>query len=86
MIYLYWLVVIWNLFVMVLYGIDKRRIKAQKTKIETSLLLLLSLLGASFGAAMGMLFFNHKVNERTFRIFIPLAAALNVVLFFIWYR
>ena len=81
--YVIYLPLLWNLFVFLLYGIDKRKAQAHKHRIsEKSLILPAFFLGAT-GAIMGMIVFNHKTSKTKFRICIPLAYILNVIFYII---
>lgn len=81
-----WLAVIfivWNVIVVLFYGIDKQRAKKRAWRISESGLIIPAFLFASVGAMLGMILFNHKTSKMKFRLLIPLAFVLNV-LFVIW--
>lgn len=59
---------------------DKRRAVVQATRIPEAILFLLSSIGGSFGALMGMLLFRHKTLHKSFRIWIPILLTILVVI------
>ena len=72
------ILLVWNIVVMLLYGTDKILAKAHRRRIsEFSLLLSAFLLGGA-GAMFGMVFFNHKTSKLKFRIFVPVAAIVEL--------
>lgn len=73
--------IIWNIIVFFIYGIDK--LKAKKSKYRTSEFSLLScafFLGA-VGALFGMVIFNHKTSKPQFRFVVPIFVFLNPIVF-----
>ena len=76
---LVWLAVI-NLLTFIVYGADKRRARKGKWRVPEKTLFLLSILGGSVGALLGMRVWHHKTLHRSFRIGIPLILILQIVL------
>ena len=72
------IVLVWNIAVFFLYGIDKRKAAKQKWRISEATLILTALLAGGAGAAMGMVIFNHKTSKVKFRIFVPFALILTI--------
>lgn len=72
------ILLIWNIVVMVVYGIDKSFAKNKKRRISEKTLLLLSFLFGGIGAMFGMVLFNHKTSKLKFRILVPLAVVIQV--------
>lgn len=70
---------IWNLILFLMYGIDKYKAKHRKYRISEFALIAPSFVFASLGAMLGMIIFNHKTSKTKFRIFIPLAFIFNVI-------
>jgi len=66
-----------NLMTLFLFGLDKLRAKHQKSRIPERMLFLLSILGGSLGALVGMQLWNHKTRHHSFRIGIPLILLLQ---------
>jgi uncharacterized membrane protein YsdA (DUF1294 family) len=69
---------VWNLFVFILYGVDKFKAKRHKWRISEAMLIVPSFFFASLGAMLGMIVFNHKTSKTKFRIFIPLSFLVNI--------
>ena len=79
-----WLVLI-NLVTFFVFGIDKWKAKRKETREATrrvpeKTLFLLSALGGSIGALLGMKVWHHKTLHRTFRFGIPAILALQIVI------
>lgn len=72
-----------NVIVFVIYGLDKHRAVYEKRRVPEAVLIVLSFLGGSFGALMGMLFFRHKTRKNAFKICVPIALVL-LVIFLYW--
>lgn len=69
------------------YGIDKAKAKAHKWRIPESTLLLLSFLGGSAGAFLGMRFFHHKTKKTAFAVLVPIMLVLWLAIGgYIFYR
>ena len=78
----YWILILWNFTVFILYGIDKRKARARRWRISEFTLIVPAFIFASLGAMLGMIVFNHKTSKTKFRILIPLAFAVNVLIVF----
>ncbi len=76
----------WNIFVMLIFGIDKLLARRKKKRISEKSLLLLAFLFGGFGAIFGMVVFNHKTSKVKFRFLTPLAVILNIVLLYVIQR
>ena len=76
------LIIIWNTFVLGVYGADKLRAEAGKKRIRESVLLTLAFLFGGMGAMFGMILFNHKTSKIKFRLSVPIAVILNIVVFY----
>lgn len=60
------------------FGADKRRARREAWRIPEKTLFLLSLLGGSAGALLGMRVFHHKTRKWYFRFGIPLLLFLQI--------
>lgn len=69
-----------NILAFALYGIDKNKSKNRKWRISELTLILVAVFGGCIGALAGMFFWHHKTKKTKFRIWIPLAIALNIAL------
>ena len=66
----YYLLII-NIITFIIYGIDKYKSIKHKYRISEATLIILAILGGSFGAFLGMITFHHKTQKRVFIILIP---------------
>ena len=78
--------VIMSLTAFIAFGVDKRRSKRGLWRTSERTLLLLTVLGGSPGALLGMRVFHHKTRHRKFTLGVPLILAVQVlaVWFFIF--
>ncbi len=72
------LLLLWNLMVMFLYGIDKMQAKTGGRRIRENTLTLCAILLGGCGAMFGMVLFNHKTSKMKFRILIPITAVVTM--------
>ena len=80
--YIFYTLILWNLIVFFLYGLDKRKAKMNKYRISEKVLILISFLFGAVGAVLGMNFFRHKTKHVKFKILIPVSLLLNCVCFY----
>ena len=78
-----WLLLI-NLVTFLVFGIDKWKAKRKERhegtrRVPERTLLLLSVIGGSVGALLGMKVFHHKTLHRSFRIGIPVILILQII-------
>ncbi len=84
-----WLVLI-NVITFFVFGADKLQARRKEKKesvrrVPEKTLFLLSALGGSVGALLGMRVFRHKTLHRAFRFGVPLILALQIILpFGLW--
>lgn len=76
---IYYIIFIFNIFVILLYGLDKFKAKRSLRRIKERTLIISAFLMGGVGAIFGMVLFNHKTSKPKFRILIPLAVILNVI-------
>lgn len=79
-----WLAAI-NLVTFCIFGLDKwkakRKVKNEAVRrVPEKTLFLLSILGGSIGALLGMLVFHHKTLHKSFRYGIPAILALQILI------
>jgi len=77
------ILLIWNVCVMLIYGVDKMLAKMKKRRISESFLLTVTYLLGCYGAMFGMVLFNHKTSKMKFRTLVPLAVILWTAIFVI---
>ena len=71
--------VVWNITVCVLYGVDKLCAVKGWQRIKESLLIGISFAMGAVGALLGMVLFNHKTKKMKFKILVPLAFVVNLI-------
>lgn len=64
-----------NLLLFLLMGMDKRAARRKKWRIPEKRLLTLGMFGGGFGGILGMLIFHHK----THRIYFTICYVLNMI-------
>ena len=74
-----------NLLTFLIFGLDKWKAKRKEKnervrRVPEKTLFLLSALGGSIGALLGMKAFHHKTLHKTFRFGIPAILSLQVVI------
>ena len=62
----------------IIYGIDKYKSIKHQYRISEKTLIILPILGGSFGAFIGMIIFHHKTKKKKFIILIPVIMLLWV--------
>lgn len=70
-----------NILTFLLMGWDKHCAKKNYWRISESNLLGLAILGGAGGAFLGMLLFRHKTKKDLFKIGLPVAFIINIILF-----
>ena len=68
-----------NVAAFFMYGADKRRAQRGERRIPEKTLLAIALLGGGLGAFLGMRIFHHKTRKLRFRLLVPLALVLTVI-------
>jgi uncharacterized membrane protein YsdA (DUF1294 family) len=78
----YYLILI-TLFTFLAFGWDKRLAKNGKRRLAESVLLILTFVGGTFGALIGMTFFRHKSSKKTFIFKLILVVAVQLAIIFL---
>ena len=78
-----WLLVI-NLVTFLVFGLDKWKARRKEKResvrrVPEKTLFLLSAIGGSVGALLGMRVFHHKTLHRSFRIGVPVILMLQIL-------
>ena len=81
----YYLIII-NIFLFILYGIDKLLAIKKKNRISEFSLLLISFFSGGIGSILGMIIFNHKTKKVKFWILNILFTILWIIYFFIYIK
>ena len=76
---------IWNLLVFLIYGIDKSKARRGAWRVQEKILLILALACGGFGAWLAGIIFHHKTRKWYFKTvwFLGMVTTL-VALYFIW--
>lgn len=72
---------VWNIFVMLIYGIDKFQAKTGGRRISEKTLLICAFLLGGWGAMFGMVTFNHKTSKMKFRTLVPVSVIITTAAF-----
>ncbi len=70
---------VWNLLIFLLYGIDKAKAKAEAQRIKESTLIWCAFVFGAIGAFLGSKVFHHKTQKTKFKILLPIALLLNIL-------
>jgi uncharacterized membrane protein YsdA (DUF1294 family) len=73
-------IIIINLMMILLYGIDKYKAIHHHWRVSEKILLIGALFGGSLGAILAMYGFNHKTRKNIFKYGIPLLLGLQIIL------
>ncbi|ARI76844.1 DUF1294 domain-containing protein [Halobacillus mangrovi] len=68
-----------NLWLFTLMGMDKRRSRREKWRIKEKTLWAFAFLGGSLGGWLGMNVFRHKTKHRPFKIGLPVLTILHLI-------
>lgn len=68
-----------NIVAFVLYGVDKHKAIQHQWRIPEATLILFAWIGGAAGALLGMNVFHHKTQKAKFRILVPLALVVWIV-------
>lgn len=74
--------IIINLITFAVFGIDKLKAVKDKWRIPEKVLFLLSIIGGSAGAILGMYTFRHKTKKPAFKFGIPAILIVQIVLLY----
>ena len=76
---------IWNLLIFLIYGIDKSKARRGAWRVPEKILLILALTCGGFGAWLAGITFHHKTRKLYFKTvwFLGMVTTL-VALYFIW--
>ncbi len=74
------LLVVWNVIVFFLYGLDKTKSRRGKWRISEATLILCAIFMGGIGALCGMYVFRHKTRHLKFKLGVPIALGVNAFL------
>ncbi len=81
-----YIILVYNLIVFIVYGIDKYKAKNNMYRISEKTLITMSSLMGSLGACIAMLTFNHKTSSMKFKIKYVFSVIINIFIIFIYYK
>jgi len=73
-----------NVICFSVFGIDKRKAVRHQQRISEKTLLILTFLGGTIGAAIGMLVFRHKISKKSFLLKWGLVVIIQIVFIYGW--
>ncbi|MBT1029644.1 DUF1294 domain-containing protein [Streptococcus salivarius] len=74
---------VWNLLVLCVYGLDKRKAIRHKRRISEKVLLLQTLIFGGIGAFIGGRLFRHKINKWYFKLCWLIGIVMDVLLLYL---
>ena len=74
------IIALWNIITFALYGADKLKARRKEWRISEATLILCAFLMGGAGALLGMLVFRHKTKHLKFRLLIPIAVIINILI------
>ncbi len=75
-------ILIWNLIVFLLFGVDKYKAVKKRNRISEFSLVFCSVLAGGLGSTLSMIIFNHKTKKPKFRFFIPISLFIWLYIYF----
>lgn len=74
---------VWNLVILSIYGLDKHKAIQHKRRISEKLLLLQTIIFGGIGAFLGGRLFRHKINKWYFKFCWLSGIVIDVVLLYL---
>lgn len=81
--YIWDYLIIINFITFFLFGLDKRRAKKHKWRIQEKNLFIFCLLGGSLGGVVGMYIFRHKTLKKSFTIGVPFILIMQLLVIYL---
>ena len=78
--WIFLIILLWNIIVFSMFGIDKYKAKKNRWRIPEHTLLTCAFLLGSLGGFCGMKLFHHKTFRKKFYIGLPLMLVFHVFL------
>ena len=73
------ILLVWNLCVFIMYAVDKSRAKKNKWRISEATLIAVAFFMGGCGALLGMHVLRHKTKHLKFKLLVPIAVVVNVL-------
>ncbi|MDO4618170.1 MAG: DUF1294 domain-containing protein [Clostridia bacterium] len=77
------ILIIWNIIVFIIYGIDKMKAKRDKYRISEKILITITLLFGGLGAFFGMRIFRHKTKKPQFWLCALVGTLITVAVLYV---
>ncbi|ATH74853.1 hypothetical protein CG712_02260 [Streptococcus thermophilus] len=74
---------VWNLVILSVYGLDKHKAIQHKRRISEKLLLLQTIIFGGIGAFLGGRLFRHKINKWYFKFCWLSGIVIDIVLLYL---
>ena len=74
---------VWNIVVLLVYGLDKHKAIQHKRRISEKALLLQTLTFGGIGAFLGGKLFRHKINKWYFKLCWLMGLVIDVVILYL---
>ena len=74
---------VWNIVVLLVYGLDKHKAIRHKRRISEKALLLQTLTFGGIGAFLGGKLFRHKINKWYFKLCWLMGIVIDVVILYL---
>lgn len=74
------ILIIINIIAFLITSVDKLLAILNKRRISEKTIIIISFIGGSLGTAISMIIFHHKTKKTKFKVFIPLALILNILI------
>ena len=75
-------IILWNIVVFLIYGIDKYKSVHNKWRISEKVLITCAVFLGGVGAYLGMQVFRHKTKKPLFKAVIPICVVLNLAVIY----
>jgi predicted MPP superfamily phosphohydrolase len=83
---LFLILLTWNVITFFIMGMDKRKAIKGKWRTPEKTLFFIAFLFGGIGVFLAMRIFRHKTKHNSFRILIPMAVVVNIVLGFFMFK
>ena len=74
---------VWNLVILSIYGLDKHKAIQHKRRISEKSLLLQTIIFCGMGAFLGGRLFRHKINKWYFKLSWLMGIVIDVVILYL---
>ncbi|MGV8915589.1 MAG: DUF1294 domain-containing protein [Kaistella sp.] len=75
-----------NVSSFICFGYDKRKAKKNLHRFSEKSLLIMTFFGGTIGSVLGMLFFNHKTNKKSFIFKVLVIILFQILILYLIYN